>query len=254
MKAWSIFAHSLAMVFRNLREAVQIALVPAAIAFGVLLALGATVGLSFSAFSDQAVMEKMLVENSGSFAGGVIVFWLLIMITMLWIVVSWHRFVLLEEYPSGWVPAFRFDRMLSYFGHGLLMLLVAFAMMIPVMLFIMAVSAVSPVVSIIGMVVAYLAVLVAMYRLVPVLPAAAIGKPLKLREAWNATAGANVTIIMLFLIMVAFQLLVQLAAAVLLLIPVIGAIIVFVAMLMLSLVSASVLTTFYGHYVEGRPI
>ncbi|KIC10270.1 hypothetical protein RA19_11135 [Leisingera sp. ANG-M1] len=254
MKAWSIFAHSLGMVIRNIKEAVQIALVPAAIAFGVLLALGATAGLSFSAFSDQAAMEQMLVENSGSFAGGILVFWLLIMVTMLWIVVSWHRFVLLEEYPSGWVPAFRFDRMLSYFGHGLLMLLVAFAIMVPIMLLIMTVSAVAPAVSIIVMVVAYLALLVAMYRLVPVLPAAAIGKPLKLTEAWNATAGANGTIIALFLIMVAFQILIQLAAAVVLMIPVIGAIIVFAAMLILSLVSASVLTTFYGHYVEGRPI
>ncbi len=254
MKAWSIFAHSLGMVIRNLREAVQIALVPSVIAFGLLLALGSAAGLSLSAFSDPVAMDQLISDSPGSFAGGIFAFWVLIMVTMLWIVVSWHRFVLLEEYPSGWVPAFRFDRILSYFGHGLLLALVASVMMIPVFLLIMAVSPVSPVVSILVMVAAYLAVLVAMYRLVPVLPAAAIGKSLKLKEAWNATAGANGTIIALFLIMIAFQILVQLAAAVVLLIPVIGAIIVLAAMLILSLVSASVLTTFYGHYVEGRPI
>ena len=46
MKGWSIFAHSVGMVTRNLSEAMRVALVPVLIGFALIAALIMTSGLS----------------------------------------------------------------------------------------------------------------------------------------------------------------------------------------------------------------
>ncbi|WP_270725320.1 hypothetical protein [Shimia sp. Alg240-R146] len=175
---------------------------------------------------------------------------------MFWSVVSWHRFVLLEEYPTGWLPPFHFDRILSYFGHGLLLGLVAGALMLPIALIITALaSAGLGVLTIVVAVPAYIFVAVIMYRLIPILPAAAIGKPLKFRDSLNATKGAAGSIIALIIVLFVVNFLVQMAAGLLsALAPLLGAIALLGATVFLSMVNVSVLTSFYGLYVEGRDI
>lgn len=254
MKSWSIFSHSIGMVLRNFQQAVQIGLVPVLIAFLAVAAALTVSGVSVATLGDEAALQQLMAENAGSIGFGAFLLAFLMLVTMLWIVVSWHRFVLLEEYPQGWVPPFRFDRILSYIGHGLLIGLVAMLAMIPVGLAAALLGTIVPVLSAVAVVLGVIAVSVVVYRLVPVLPAAAIGKPLKLKQAWAATDGANGTIFGLVIIMFLFQIAVQLAAGVLSFVPVIGPIVVYAASLVLSLVNVSILTTFYGHYVEGRPV
>lgn len=254
MKSWTIFAHSLSMVLRNLQQAVQIGLVPSLIAFGVLAGLFSSLGLSYSLFEDQKGMQELVTTNPNGFVLVVLLSLLVIWTTMIWIVVSWHRFVLLEEYPSGWIPPFRLDRILSYIGHGLLLGLVMFAVMFVFGVVAAMLGAFSQVLMPVVMVAGVIAMMVIMYRLVAVLPAAAIGKPLKLSEAWAATADANGTIAGLVVIMVLFQVAVQLVSGLVALVPVVGIIVVFAASMLLSLVGVSVLTTFYGHYIEDRPV
>ena len=128
MKSWSIFAHSFGMVFRNLKQALQIGLVPVVIAFVGVFAALSYIGVSVSVLQDEQALGLLIANSWMVFFAT----WVFVMIMMLWIVTSWHRFVLLEEYPQGWVPPFRFDRILSYIGHALMLgILMMIAMIKP---------------------------------------------------------------------------------------------------------------------------
>ncbi|MFW8633882.1 threonine dehydratase [Cribrihabitans pelagius] len=249
MKSWSIFSHSIGMVLRNFQQAVQIGLVPLLIAFGV----GAAVLILAGKPLDSLGGGQITTETAGGL--GLVTVALAVVLCMLWIVVSWHRFVLLEEYPQGWVPPFRFDRILSYLGHGAMIVILSLFAIIPVGL-VVGMAAASGLQMLIAIVVAAasIAMGITMYRLLPILPAAAIGVPLKLKEAWAATEGANGTMFGLCVIVFLFGMLVQLASVPVAMVPVLGPMVSFAASLVVSLVNVSVMTTLYGHYVEGRPV
>ncbi|MFW8593842.1 hypothetical protein [Cribrihabitans neustonicus] len=251
MKSWSIFSHSIGMVLRNFQQAVQIGLVPVLIAFGVSAAALTFAGQPLEVLGGGQISSG----DIGGFGLAFVVVMLAFVLSMLWIVVSWHRFVLLEEYPQGWVPPFRFDRMLSYFGHGAKIVLLGIVAAVPVGLIVAIVAQSGSQVLMVAVFLAvFAAMAVVMHRLLPALPAAAIGKPLKLREAWAATSGANGTILGLVIIGFLFGTLVQLASVPVAAVPVLGPMVTFAASLVLSLVNVSILTTLYGHYVEGRPV
>ncbi|WP_122074475.1 threonine dehydratase [Pseudophaeobacter sp. EL27] len=250
MKSWSIFAHSFGMVFRNLKQAMQIGLVPVVIAFAGVFAALSYLGVSVSVLQDEQALGLLISQGWMVFVG----LWVFVMVMMFWIVTSWHRFVLLEEYPQGWVPPFRFDRILSYIGHAIMLGILLLIAMIPAAIVMMGLSSVSPMLASVFAVILMFAAVVGLYRLLPVLPAAAIGKPLKIKESWEVTAGETWTIVGLLFIGFLFQFLLNIMAALFVLVPIIGPIFVYAVLLVMSLVNVSILTTLYGHYIEGRPI
>jgi hypothetical protein len=255
MKSWSIFAHSFGMVFRNLRQALQIGVVPVLLTFAGVFALLSLWGVSLSSFlNDEEALDLLVQTNSGFLFLGFLGVSLIIAIMMLWIVVSWHRFVLLEEYPQGWVPPFRFDRVLSYFGHGCLLGILMMVAMIPGFLILGVLVSGAPVLGGAVFFVLIVTIAVGFYRLVPILPAAAIGKPLTLKESWAATAGETGTFLGLMFIGFLFQMALNIFASLFMLIPVVGIVLVYLVLLVMSLVNVSILTTLYGHYIEERPI
>lgn len=243
MKGWSIFKHSVDLAARNWKEALKIFLVPVAACVALFALFGGAIGITAGEEpAGSVVLLALLVP--------------LAFIIIFWSIVSWHRFVLLEEYPTGWIPPFRFDRILSYLGHGLLLGLVAFVMMIPIVAIIALFASIGvEALAVVVAIPAYIALVIVMYRLVPILPAAAIGKPLKLMESFNATKGAAGAIVVLLLVLFGVNLGVQLVVMGLtaILAP-LGILFSLAASLFLSIVNISVLTTFYGHYIEGRPI
>lgn len=250
MKSWSIFAHSFGMVFRNLKQALQIGLVPVVIALVGVFAALSYLGVSVSVLQDEQALGLLISQGWMVFVG----LWVFVMTMMFWIVTSWHRFVLLEEYPQGWVPPFRFDRILSYIGHAIMLGILLLIAMIPAAIVMAGLSPVSPVLAGVFAVILMFAAVVGLYRLLPVLPAAAIGKSLKIKEAWEATVGETWTIVGLLFIGFLFQFLLNIMAALFVLVPIIGPIFVYAVLLVMSLVNVSILTTLYGHYIEGRPI
>lgn len=250
MKSWSIFAHSFGMVFRNLKQAMQIGLVPVVIAFAGVFAALSFMGVSVSILQDEQALGLFIANSWMVF----IALWVFVVIMMLWIVTSWHRFVLLEEYPQGWVSPFRFDRILSYIGHAILLGLLMLLAMIPGAMIMMAIGGMSQILGVLITVIWVGVILAGMYRLLPILPAAAIGKPLKLKDSLEATKGETWTILGLILIGFLFQLLLNIMAALFVLVPIIGPIVLYAVLLVMSLVNVSILTTLYGHYIEGRPI
>ncbi|KPA23393.1 hypothetical protein shim_03270 [Shimia sp. SK013] len=254
MQGWTIFAHSVRLVARNWREALKIFLVPSLIAAVIVGIALTSSGFSYSMVTSESTSSAEFA--SGTTIAAILLGYLAVLIIAFWCVVTWHRFVLLEEYPQSWIPPFRFDRILSYFGHGLLLGLVAIALMIPIaaIIALMASMGLEGLAVVIAIPV-YIFVIVVMYRLVPILPAAAIGKPLKLRESFDATKGAAGAILLLLVISFIVNFLAQFVAGLIgSLVPAIGVVALFLASLFLSMVNISVLTTFYGLYIEGRPI
>ncbi|MGR3634573.1 MAG: hypothetical protein ACU0BK_01440 [Shimia sp.] len=242
MEGWNIFAHSVRMVARNWKEALKIFLVPGLLAGVVFVVL---IGLIAAGDQGDIGAGSILLVVIGVIAAFLILFWS---------VVSWHRFVLLEEYPSGWLPPFHLDRILSYLGHGLLLGLVGIALMIPVGNLIGLGSSAGGAIVVLAIPI-YFFVAVVMYRLVAILPAAAIGKPLSLRESWDATKGASGSIIVLMIVTFIVNFLVQIVGTLIgSVVPGLGELAVLPVTVFLSMVNVSVLTTFYGLYIEGRDI
>ena len=243
MKGWQIFEHSVRMVLRNLPQALRIGLVPS-----VIMAVIATVIFGSGAMVAESSTGELPTVTLGLSTIVAAIIWLVI---TMWIYVSWHRYILLEEYPTGWIPPFRMDRISSYFFKGFGIFLVMLACILVLGLSAAVLGPVSAVVVIPGT----LAVAIAAYRWFPVLPAAAVGKPLSMTEAWEATRGSTGAIIVMVLLLAVMQLLLSLIVGIIVaIIPVVGIAVQTIFTLVLALINVSIMTTMYGHYIEGRPI
>lgn len=250
MKGWEIFAHSVRLVFSNLEAAFKVSLVPYALSGLAFVFLGAQAIAVIRAQTPEALMAAPVSLWLGYFV------YLLVSITAgLWIAVSWHRFVLLEEYPNSWIPTFHGAAIISYFGLGLLMGLMILAVLLVVLLVMTLVVAFLGAAGIMVMVlVAFAVASFIFYRLCPVLPSAAINQPMTFGEAWKATENNGDTIGVLVLLVMLSTLVANLPNQIGGADTVIGMIYSLVIGWFLMLIGVSVLTTFYGHFIEGRAI
>jgi len=249
---WKIFSHSLNMVLRNLGWAVRIALVP------VLIGLACVTALMWGQFGQlEQIQRSAGYVPSGGFVGALLLSIIIFIAVEMWVFVSWHRFVLLEEYPTGWIPKFHVDRVLAYFGMGLLLglFMILFWMLASFVIAGVAAAIGSPIFSLILLVPAVIGIGVLLFRLLPVLPAAAIGEKLTFSASFDATKGSAGTAIILFLVLIGVQLLLQVitSASIYIFAP-LGFVFAIAMALIMTLVNVSILTTVYGHYVQGRPI
>ena len=132
MLGWKIFVHSVRMVLGNFKQVLQITIGPALIATAAFVSL----------FFIFGVPAEVFDENAGTIAhqpnaGFIFLTVAIFVAVMLWIAVSWHRFILLEEYPHRLLPPFRSDRILADLGRSLLLGLVAAVFMFPLMFVLM---------------------------------------------------------------------------------------------------------------------
>lgn len=241
-KGWHLFRHAAAMILRDLPGALRATLPPyliGAICLAVMIARWpeATLG--------GPSQEEIPLPGAGYFLASTGLWF-----SMLWMAVLWHRWVLLGEKPGGAVPPLYPGRLAAYFWKGLLIALI----IIPAVLIIAVTVGFflsGAGVPIAGWMASFLIMAVALVifgRFCPVLPAAAIGRQMGLREGWRATAGATGPIVVASIML----------AAVTTLPPVIftGAVAIDVAaqivvQWILAILGASLMTTIYGHYVEG---
>ncbi|WP_298935893.1 hypothetical protein [uncultured Ruegeria sp.] len=256
MLGWKIFAHSVRIVFRNLREALQIGLVPSVAA--------AVFSAVVSSFTDQGTATETGSLLSTSPEDAFLLFGTAVMsfIVTLWIFVAWHRFVLLEEYPTGWIPGFKADRFFDYVGYTFLLIVIcvisAVGFSMPVVLIVSLLSTTIPVLGSLAQflpLIIVILVYVTFLRLGTVLPAAAIGAPFGLKAAKNATSGTNGTLIVtattMLIVQGVFGLILFQSSQ---LLPIVGIASQTIIGLIISLVNVSVLTTVYGIYVEKREL
>ena len=253
MLGWQIFVHSVRMVFGNLKQVLQITVGPALIATIIIVGLVMALDIPPEAFD----------ENAGGF---LIFVWVVMFVTISWILVSWHRFILLKEYPTGIFPTFRFGRILAYIGH-ILMLWILMLGMFGILMMIAYIIQMILVFAVSGENLAGFSVilqwlpiclllflLVCVYRLSIILSAAAIGNPVSLRDAWNNTTGVNGTILLLLLVLGLVQLPFTALAIIPGLGPVLGGLLAVFDTLILSMINVSIATTMYGIFIEKRQL
>lgn len=246
MKGLQLFLHSVRQVFGNFGAAVRISgllylvqIVAAVLVRGV--GMGAAGGMG---------------RGPG---GGVLLLLAVTLVTGLWIAVAWHRYVLRVEEPTSIVPEFHGRQLLSYLGRSLLIgvILVVPAALLATLAGIVF-KAFAPGLGIGASFVASLIVLVPIIlvtlRLSPMLPAAALGEKLGIRDAWTSTEGATTEFLGLALIASVASFLIDLPLFVLMNVVPVAMLWAFAAAWVKMMVGASVLTTVYGHYIEKRPL
>lgn len=181
------------------------------------------------------------------------------------IAIAWHRFVLLDEVPGPVWPRVLLMTLGSYVlrSVGLFLLLALLLSLISIPMFMLGGSefAAIAVFVMIG-VPAVLALVVLNFRWSLILPAAAIGQPISMKQARRATEGKSKLI--LFLTLLYSILPVVIGAAVGVVREVLSALDSLPLPLELALngamnaflflVGASMLTTLYGVFIEGREL
>ncbi|HLQ17404.1 MAG TPA: hypothetical protein VK146_00360 [Tabrizicola sp.] len=250
-----IFLHSIRQVFGNLAGALQVSGILMLVQFAVILTIGRPIA------ADQEAMRQMMMQGQmpwGRFALAAVVS----VIVWLWIVVGWHRYILLNERPRL-VPAFRIDRMLGYFGKSLLIGLI----LMPLALILGFVGGgiasglvqgggkVISALFVMGLLV-YVPLAVVGMRLGTMLPGAALEPGVPVFSGWEATRGATLTILGVVVLSVLCSILLDFVGARLFQNPMAapGLIYELVKQWIVAMVGASILTTLYGHYIEKRPL
>ncbi len=248
---WAIFAHAIRLVFSHLGAALRISAliyICELVLFGVAAYVGLASAMTLSI--DPVAVLAIVVASAATVIGTI------------WIAVAWHRYVLLDEMPGAVVARFNGNRILAYFGNSVLLGLIALAIgvvislvLVPLMSAVRSGGPADIVLQLIPLLLIVVLFLLVGYRLGIVLPASAIGKPLRFGEAWAATRGATGTLI-------ALAILSAIGVAVLripeFIIPD-GLVWLTLVWGLVSgwielIVGISILTTLYGVYVEKRPL
>lgn len=250
---YQLLRHVVQQVFGNLGSAARITLPLLALPLIIMIVTNPELLTTMTQPVDPTA-PPVPVENVDWL--GVVLVVITGIIGWLWAAVAWHRFVLLEEYPGGVLPAFRPGRIGGYLVASFVILLIAIVVGIAMGLAVGIVIAFLQNMAVgfvlgIGLVFGITWVVT---RLGLILPAAAIGEPLKVSESWAATAPVSGQI-MLPIIVIA---LVSGLASQLVAVALGQGLAAIVVMALVSwlqfLVNLALMTTLYGNLVEGRQL
>jgi hypothetical protein len=193
MKAWKLLRQSVLQLFKNLPDTMKIS----GFLYGLIAILRRGYEVYFGISFDQAL-------SAGPEQGQFINVWLwpsaviLSIVTILWISVAWHRYILLKQAPRVFIPEFYFKLTLIYFQKSVLIVLLASLPMLLLFLPYWMYQDAYPY-TLIGLLVRSFFLLapfcaVILFRLTPLLSAAALGHDLGLKAAWTATRGQTLTL------------------------------------------------------------
>lgn len=243
------------MIFNNFGQALRASVGP----YVLLIAVSALIGaVAFSgntnlpAVLSGVVPPEALTGNFLQLFAGLFAIIVVVIFVSAWVAVSWHRFILLEEY-SGILPALSGRPIWSYVGRTLLCILVITVLAACGLLLLSLVPGVVLGVIFALILMAFLSVV--WFRIGVSLPAVAVGKPVGMGDAWRATGKLADTIIKVVLLLFVIGMIAGAATTGLYNINVyLGyAVDIFVQWVTL-MVGISILTTLYGHVIEGRPL
>lgn len=261
--AFQIIRHAFRMIFGNLGQALRVSIGPY-----VILILGY---LLLFLIAGQAGAFAQLTSGAGTlpedFSGmAVIALLALIPFTLFvlgWIAVSWHRFILLEEY-SGILPAVSGRPIWPYVGRSILYGLLIGLIAIPVFLIVGMIAMpfvgseptaalTLPALMIFVGVAAFLSFI--WFRIGLALPSVAVGEPITMGQAWEASRSMSGTIFGVALLLMAINgiatFVVNQVSAIA---PIIGVVADIAVQWTILMLGVSILTTFYGHLIEKRPL
>ncbi|OLP43588.1 hypothetical protein [Rhizobium oryziradicis] len=244
MISWTIFKHSLNLIKDNKNAALKITL-----PFIVVTLLMHTM-LIFEASTDffnAAIFSRFMLFAYLIFA----------VISYPWIAVAWHRYILIDDYPSL-LPRFHGPQIFRYLVTGTAISLLLVICALPFFIFSHLLALTQSLVYAV-LIIASLGIVVSsviMMRLSTILPAAALNERRSFGEIWTVTRGHTKTFVAL-LIMIFFAnapmkiISIILANAQLPLVSLLWDTFSGFAIVMIGL---SVITTQYGYFVENRPL
>mgnify|MGYP007037679405 CR=1 FL=1 len=250
----ALFLHSAMMVVRNFLPAIRIFFGPGLIIAALLFA--------FTHVMDSAGLGAVDSVLDGEGLGGiglnlVLIFgFLAVCFTIaIWAIVAWHRFVLLEERPGLFLPKLRLANVGRYFLGSLKLTGVFFLISLPVLVLLLGFAQVlDPRGLVLFELLATTFIYVVLMRFAIILPAAALNQSITLGEAFEATKGHSFSL--LVLVICGFGL--QSSAEYLIDLLAEGTSLYQVGLMVFSfffyMFQISILTTLYGHFVEGRPV
>lgn len=244
-KSLRIFMHSIWQIFGNFGAALRLSALP----YGLqIITLMLIMPMSMGMYSDEEVFP-----STGRGAAFVLVI-AVVVVTSLIIAVNWHRFILNNEAPRL-IPKLHGSEMWRYLLRLALITIIIVAIMVPLVALLASLlapigSGLMPVATM----TAALAASLVIFRLSVSLPAIAIGEQMSLREGWDSLSGQWPMLLGVGLLCVAGQFLLDLATVIFAFSP-----LLFIAAQVLVgwvtlMVGLSILTTLYGHYVQGRPL
>ncbi len=252
----SIFLHSIRLLFSNFAVALRIS-----VPLMIVVVVGTIGGAVLLASSGVSVAPRGVpAAIFYLFPGPAIVYFVAVLVAGLWVVVAWHRFVLLDEAPGPLLPTWRGDRILAYFIKSLLITALVFLAGVVMGIVVVAIGAVAhgswPILLPLSLAL-YAVVVLISYRVSPMLPAVAIGEQMTFGDAWRATKGASDEILILAVESVIASAVISLPIYVL---PanLVGSLLSMVwsagVTWLTTMVGVSILTTLYGHFVQGRAL
>lgn len=255
--AFQIIRHAFRMVFGNLGDALKVSIGPYVIL--ILVALFATLiaaGIGSSHYSSR------VMTSTNGLSMGVVIATLLFglggLFVFSWVAVSWHRFILLEEYP-GTLPQLSGRPIWPYVWRlmGYSLILVAVALPVSFLLGNRGLSLITSG----GIVGNLVTILIAAgfgylwFRMALALPSVAVGAPITLGQAWAASKGMSGTIFRVALLLVGLYGIASLVSLpIMALSPFLGGLLNIVLQWTVVMVGISILTTLYGHLIEGRDV
>ena len=262
--SWKFANHSIRMVIRNFDDAVRLTLVP----FLLYSFITATLSQVFTGTWNWGGngFGSMSVELNGSSGVataldaiglvGALINIAIYLPMAAWLAIAWHRFVLAEEYPTGYLPAWNKDRILRYVGKMITLFGLYLVVLLGAAVILLAVGSVSPALSVVATIVFLLAVVSLTLRVSTILPAASVdNQGYGVAAALEQTKPYSWAIFGMFWVYLLYIVPIVIVVGILVgLIPVLNLPMTVLLEYVFLLVGISALTTIYGVAVEGREL
>ena len=239
-----IVSKAVMLVWTNLGAAIRATAVP----FGLMAALPYAFALMLGRDAGNAGALGLL----GAILTGLL---------FAWGAVAWHRYVLLEEGPRP-VAAPSFGSLVGYLWAGIRVGAMMLLLLVPIVLMMLVgAKGVEGLLQperlwLLELLAFGVSVLIgyAGLRFSMVLPAAAIGRSMTLRESRIATSGSKDAVLVSALLIGVLQAVLQSTGSTLLEVGATGLVLSIIITWMSAMIGLSILTALYGVLVEGRPV
>ena len=253
MLAFQIAKKSLQLITNNFYDVLRICSV--LYLLNVIVNLLATYALT-GIWTVQNVEFGVEEINSGASVLIIFVTVTFSMIVTLWVAVTWHRYVLLEEAPNCWIPRWNTSANLSYFYQILKLVLISAVVGMVMAVLISTSIGISGNASIsfwAFLAIAWVAFVFIILKISLIFPSAAVETNMGVADSWSETNPYNKTLFALTIAAVFFGLLSDTAIN-LFDENLFTSVIRFVLNAFSGFLGLSILTTLYGIVVEGRDL
>lgn len=253
----NLFSHAIGMLLRNRDAALRIGGLMLVLQLLSLLLLGRYYFETITVSGTDMSIDSLVAMQSGYMRSGLVN--VALVVVGLWTICAWHRFVLLNEGPNGYLPRWNGAAIWRYVKAGVVVALCVIAVALVGGLVFGGIAAALGMRTGFGafllMAPVWVAVILTVYRLAPMLPSAALGERLTVKQAFASTAGQTAALLVLALLSFVAASVLQFPARFLAMawVP-LGLVWAALAQWISGMVGASILTTLYGYFVEHRQL